>query len=82
MRMSDFISFSEFNKAVIKAMTRKMLKSSLAATKLAPKTLPTASSGFPVQARTTKKVATIEGTRTLARNIIVAMMHPVGGGKG
>ncbi|EWS63439.1 hypothetical protein Y695_03329 [Hydrogenophaga sp. T4] len=73
--MSDFSALSELSRAVIRAMTRKMLNSSLAATKLAPKMLPTASRGLPVQAKTTRKVATMEGTSTLARNIMVTMMQ-------
>jgi len=71
MRMSERRPFSALSSAVISAITRKMLKSSLAATKLAPKMLPMAETGLPDQAKATQKVATIDGTTTLARKIIV-----------
>src|SRR5690606_24378759 len=66
--------FNEFNKAVIKVMTRKILKSSLAATKLAENILINPLIGLPVRAVTTKNVPITEGTTTFARNIIVIII--------
>ena len=68
---SERSAFKAFNSAVIRAITRKMLNSSLAATKLALKMLETAPTGLPVQASVTTKVATIEGSTTLARSTMV-----------
>ena len=69
---SERSDFSAFNSEVISAITRKMLNSSLAATKLALKMLPSALTGLWVQTRATAKVATIEGTTTLARRTMVS----------
>ena len=70
--MSDRNDFRAFSRAVISAITRKMLNSSLAAVKLALNMLPSAVTGLCVHARVTRKVATTDGTTTLARKIIVS----------
>lgn len=74
MRMSERNTLSAFNSAVMSAITRNMLKSSFAAVKLALKMLPSAAIGLCVQASATRKVATTDGTTTLARQIIVRTM--------
>ncbi len=74
MRMSERSTLSAFNSAVISAMTRKILKSSLAAVKLALKILASAETGLCVQASATRNVAITDGTTTLARQIIVRTM--------
>ena len=71
IRMSERSIFRAFSRAVISAITRKMLNSSLAAVKLALKMLPSAVTGLCVQASVTRNVATTDGTTTLARRIIV-----------
>ncbi len=71
MRMSERRSFSALSSAVISAITRKMLNSSLAAVKLALKTLSSAVTGLCVQANATRTVARMDGTTTLARMIMV-----------
>ena len=74
MRMSDPSALSEFSSAVISAMIRKMLNSSLAATMLALKMLPIPVMRLPLQAKATTTVASTDGTTTLARNAMVRMM--------
>ncbi|MNU00199.1 hypothetical protein D3C72_2432700 [compost metagenome] len=74
MRTSACKVLSELSRAVMKVMTRKILKSSLAATKLAEKMPIRALIGLPVMASTTRKVPMTDGTTTLARRIIVKMM--------
>ncbi len=64
MRISDRNDFSALSSAVMKAITRKILNSSLAATRLAEKDAPSALTGLPVMARITRKVPTIDGTTT------------------
>ena len=72
MRTSERSDFSAFKSDVISAITRKMLNNSLAATKLALKMLPSALTGLCVHTNATAKVATMEGTTTLARSTIVS----------
>ncbi|MGY4425720.1 hypothetical protein ACVWY2_008169 [Bradyrhizobium sp. JR6.1] len=74
MRMSERSTLSAFSSAVISAITRKMLNSSLAAVKLALKTLASAATGLCVQANATRSVAITDGTTTLARQIMVRTM--------
>src|SRR5437867_2799268 len=71
IRMSERNTFSAFNNAVISAITRKMLNSSLAAVKLALKMLATAETGLCVHANVTRNVAITDGTTTFARQIMV-----------
>ncbi len=71
MRISERSVFSALSSAVMKAITRKMLNSSLAATRLAEKIPPSADTGLPVSANTTRNVPRIDGTTTLARRIMV-----------
>lgn len=66
--------FNEFSRAVMNVITRKILNSSWAATKLAEKILMKPWIGLPVMAVTTAKVPITDGTTTLARKIIVMMM--------
>src|ERR1700730_10967479 len=72
IRTSERSDFSAFSSEVISAITRKMLNSSLAATKLALKMLPNALTGLWVHTIATAKVAMMEGTTTLARRTIVS----------
>ena len=74
MRMSEPRSLSAFSRAVISAMIRKMLNSSLAATMLALNMLPIPVMALPLQAKATTTVASIDGTTTLARKAMVKMM--------
>ncbi|MNT74303.1 hypothetical protein D3C72_2131110 [compost metagenome] len=74
MRMSERSVLSALSSAVMNAITRKILNSSLAATRLAENTPPSAETGLPVRAKTTRAVPTMEGTTTLARRIIVSTM--------
>ncbi|MNW05866.1 hypothetical protein D3C71_2021820 [compost metagenome] len=74
MRMSEPRSLSELSSAVISAMIRKMLNSSLAATMLALKMLPMPVMALPLQAKATTMVAISEGTTTFARKAMVRMM--------
>src|SRR5438093_2237431 len=74
IRMSERNTFSAFNNAVISAITRKMLNSSLAAVKLALKMLATAETGLCVHANVTRNVAITDGTTTFARQIMVRTM--------
>lgn len=74
MRTSACSTFSALSSAVMKVITRKILNSSLAATKLAVKMPTSAWMGLPVKASTTRKVPSTDGTTTLARKTIVRMM--------
>src|SRR5207247_10303742 len=74
IRMSERNTFSAFNNAVISAITRKMLNSSLAAVKLEVKMLATAETGLCVHANVTRNVAITDGTTTFARQIMVRTM--------
>lgn len=74
MRTSACSVLSALSRAVMKVITRKILKSSLAATKLAEKIPISALIGLPVMASTTRKVPITDGTTTLARRIIVRMI--------
>jgi len=74
MRTSACRVFNALSSAVMKVITRKMLNSSFAATKLAEKMPIRALIGLPVMASTTRKVPITDGTTTLARRIIVRMM--------
>ena len=74
MRMSEPRSLSELSSAVISAMIRKMLNSSLAAAMLALNMLPMPVMTLPLQAKATTMVAISEGTTTFARNAMVRMM--------
>jgi len=69
--MSERSVRNAFKSAVISAITRKMLNSSRAAVKLALNTLASAVTGLCDHASATRKVASIDGTTTLARIIMV-----------
>ena len=74
IRTSACSVLSALSSAVMNVITRKILNSSLAATKLAEKMPISALTGLPVMANTTRKVPMTDGTTTLARKIIVRMM--------
>lgn len=65
---------SAFSREVIKAMTRKMLNSSFAATREPLNTAMVAATMLPEKVAATAKVATIASTTTFARMIIERMI--------
>ncbi|CFL97065.1 Uncharacterised protein [Bordetella pertussis] len=74
MRTSEPSVLSALSRAVMNAMTRNMLKSSLAAMKLALNTAVTPLTMLPPKAMPTSNVPSRDGTTTLARKIIVITM--------